>query len=119
MLQACDSRDAQARQRFDHQHIFYGRQGIRANTIAPGLILTPTTEQLGRDFLRICAENCVAGEIGVPDDIGYIAAFLASDEARYLTGQHIPVDGGQIMHTPIFADVNRLAGGNIEVRDRS
>jgi NAD(P)-dependent dehydrogenase (short-subunit alcohol dehydrogenase family) len=97
----------------------YGRQGIRANTIAPGLILTPATEQLGADFLRICAENCVAGENGVPEDIGYVAAFLVSDEARYLTGQHIPVDGGQIMHTPMFADVNRLAGGNIEVKNRS
>jgi NAD(P)-dependent dehydrogenase (short-subunit alcohol dehydrogenase family) len=97
----------------------YGRQGIRANTIAPGLILTPATERLGPDFLRICAENCVAGENGMPEDIGYVAAFLASDEARYLTGQHIPVDGGQIMHTPLFADLNRLAGGNIDVRSRS
>lgn len=96
----------------------YGRQGIRANTIAPGLIMTPTTEKLGEDFLRICAENCVLGHIGEAEDIAHVAAFLASDEAKYLTGQHIPVDGGQIMHTPLFADLNRIAGGKIDIKDR-
>ena len=86
-------------------------------------IVTGSAHGIGRASAMIMAREgatiCVAGEIGVPDDIDYVAAFLASDEARYLTGQHIPVDGGQLMHTPIFADVNRLAGGNIEVRDRS
>jgi NAD(P)-dependent dehydrogenase (short-subunit alcohol dehydrogenase family) len=96
----------------------YGRQGIRANTVAPGLIRTPTTETLGAEFLKMCADNCVAGHIGEPEDVGHVTAFLASDEARYLTGQLIPVDGGQVMHTPLFAELNRMADGKINLHER-
>jgi len=43
--------------------------------------------------------------LGTPDDIGHLVAFLASDRARYLTGQLIAVDGGQTSHLPIFDSI--------------
>jgi NAD(P)-dependent dehydrogenase (short-subunit alcohol dehydrogenase family) len=90
----------------------YGSQRIRANTIAPGVVLTPlVTAGATESFLRICLDSNALPYLGESDDIGHVAAFLASDEARYLTGQCIPVDGGQIMHSPMFADLNRLSHG--------
>ncbi len=72
--------------------------GIRVNCIHPGLIETPMTEWLTKDAAllpQIIAQISV-GRVGQPRDIGSVAAFLASDEAAYVTGQSIFVDGGWV-----------------------
>lgn len=71
--------------------------GIRANTIAPGFVLTAATRaHLARDPAfegRVLAKNMLK-MLGEPADIAHAALWLASDEARYVTGANIPVDGG-------------------------
>jgi len=70
---------------------------ITANAVLPGNILTEGLQDLGEDYLAGMAKAIPAGVLGTPADIGYTAAFLASDEAGYLTGQAIAVDGGQVL----------------------
>lgn len=70
---------------------------IRVNCLVPGLIRTPLTERwLDSDVpMRTHYEkNIPLGRIGVPLDCGPAAVFLASDEAQYITGQTLVVDGG-------------------------
>jgi NAD(P)-dependent dehydrogenase (short-subunit alcohol dehydrogenase family) len=71
-------------------------QGIRVNCIHPGLIDTPMTEWVMKspDILPLILAQISLGRAGEPQEIGNVAAFLASDEASYLTGQSIFVDGG-------------------------
>jgi NAD(P)-dependent dehydrogenase (short-subunit alcohol dehydrogenase family) len=71
-------------------------QGIRVNCIHPGLIDTPMTEWVMKapDILPAVLAQISLGRAGEPREIGAVAAFLASDEASYLTGQSIFVDGG-------------------------
>jgi NAD(P)-dependent dehydrogenase (short-subunit alcohol dehydrogenase family) len=70
--------------------------GIRVNCIHPGLIDTPMTEWVMKDanILPLILAQISLGRAGEPREIGKVAAFLASDEASYLTGQSIFVDGG-------------------------
>lgn len=69
---------------------------IRANSISPGLIETPATENLLRnpEFRMGFTRGVPLGRLGTPEDIANMALFLASDEAAYVTGANIPVDGG-------------------------
>ncbi|WP_311267872.1 SDR family NAD(P)-dependent oxidoreductase [Sphingobium sp. WCS2017Hpa-17] len=71
--------------------------GVRANTIAPGFILTAATRHhLASDpaiEAKILAKNMIQ-RLGEPEDIGWCAVWLASDEARYVTGADIAVDAG-------------------------
>ena len=71
-------------------------QGIRVNCIHPGLIDTPMTEWVMKDpnILPAVLAQISLGRAGEPREIGTVAAFLASEEASYLTGQSIFVDGG-------------------------
>jgi NAD(P)-dependent dehydrogenase (short-subunit alcohol dehydrogenase family) len=71
-------------------------QGIRVNCIHPGLIDTPMTEWVMKDpnILPLILAQISLGRAGNPREIGNVAAFLASDEASYLTGQSVFVDGG-------------------------
>ena len=71
-------------------------QGIRVNCIHPGLIDTPMTAWVmkDKDILPIVLAQISLGRAGEPREIGNVAAFFASDEASYLTGQSIFVDGG-------------------------
>jgi 3-oxoacyl-[acyl-carrier protein] reductase len=70
---------------------------ITVNAVLPGNILTEGLADLGDDYLSGMARAIPAGALGTPEDIGYAAAFLASDEAGYITGQAITVDGGQVL----------------------
>jgi glucose 1-dehydrogenase/3-oxoacyl-[acyl-carrier protein] reductase len=72
--------------------------GIRVNCIHPGLIETPMTEWVTKDrnLLSSVLGQISMGRTGKPDDIASVAAFLASDEARYVTGQSFYVDGGWV-----------------------
>lgn len=71
-------------------------QGIRVNCIHPGLIDTPMTEWVMKDsqILPLILAQISMGRAGEPREIGRVAAFLASDDASYLTGQSFFVDGG-------------------------
>jgi glucose 1-dehydrogenase/3-oxoacyl-[acyl-carrier protein] reductase len=71
-------------------------QGIRVNCIHPGLIDTPMTEWVMKDpeILPLVLAQISLGRAGEPREIGRVAAFLVSDDASYLTGQSIFVDGG-------------------------
>jgi glucose 1-dehydrogenase/3-oxoacyl-[acyl-carrier protein] reductase len=71
-------------------------QGIRVNCIHPGLIDTPMTEWVmnNPEILPIVLAQISMGRAGQPREIGAVAAFFASDEASYLTGQSVFVDGG-------------------------
>jgi 3-oxoacyl-[acyl-carrier protein] reductase len=70
---------------------------ITVNAVLPGNILTEGLADLGDDYLSGMARAIPAGALGTPEDIGYAVAFLASDEAGYITGQAITVDGGQVL----------------------
>ncbi len=67
---------------------------ITVNCIAPGLINTPMTSGLPEKILQRLAKNIPAGFIGEPEDIAYLVMALVGEEARYITGQTIHVDGG-------------------------
>ena len=77
------------------------REGIRVNGIAPGYIRTAQAlseeHSLGPEGLEQAAEFIPMGRVGEPEDIADVILFLASDAARYLTGQVIVVDGGLLV----------------------
>ena len=73
-----------------------GPHGIRCNAVAPGMILTPMTAgywEMPEPAARI-KTRCPVGRVGMPRDIGAACVFLASDEASFITGVSLPVDGG-------------------------
>jgi 3-oxoacyl-[acyl-carrier protein] reductase len=72
-------------------------RGITANCIAPGYIETDMTEQLSDKIKNTLIEQIPLKRIGQPKDIASTVCFLASDEAGYITGQTITVDGGMVM----------------------
>lgn len=69
-------------------------QNIRVNAIAPGFIDTDMARQVSPEWFQRRVESIRLGRIGQPADIANCAAFLASDEAAYITGQILGVDGG-------------------------
>ena len=73
------------------------KYGITVNAVLPGNIATEGLEGLGDDYLETMAASIPLKKLGVVEDIGNAALFLASREANYITGQTIIVDGGQIL----------------------
>jgi 3-oxoacyl-[acyl-carrier protein] reductase len=74
----------------------YGKHGVRVNAVAPGLIITEMWEE-GRKTPGLAeglADHIALGRWGDPHEISSVVAFLASDDASYVTGQTIVVDGG-------------------------
>jgi len=71
-----------------------GSRGITANVIAPGFIETRMTQSMNDAQRQELMKRIPLGSLGTPDDVAEAAAFLASDGARYITGQVLGVDGG-------------------------
>jgi len=84
----------------------HGKEGIRCNTISPGLIVTPATAAnyaasgAGEMMLR----HHLTPRLGKPEDIANAVVFLASDESAFVTGETLAVDGGALAHQPFYAD---------------
>lgn len=72
-------------------------RGVTANCIAPGFIETPMTEALNEKQVEAIAGAIPAGVFGKPEDIAAAVLYLASSEARYVTGETIHVNGGMVM----------------------
>ena len=73
------------------------KYGITVNAVMPGNIVTEGLAGLGDDYQRSMAASVPLKRLGSVEDIGHAAAFFASKEAAYVTGQTIMVDGGQIL----------------------
>ncbi len=73
-------------------------RGITINCIAPGWIETEMTNEISKDSKEDLIKKIPIGKIGEPKDIAYTVLFLASEEAKYITGQTITVDGGRIIN---------------------
>lgn len=72
-------------------------RGITVNAVAPGFIPTDLTESVPEDIKEASLGAIPLGRWGTPEDVAYAVAFLAADEAGYITGQVLPVDGGMVM----------------------
>lgn len=84
--------------------LLHGRDGIRANTVAPGHVMTPhVAHLLPPDAREIRRKISPLGIEGDAWDVAMAVLFLASDEARFITGVHLPVDGGVTETGPLVA----------------
>ena len=76
----------------------FGKDNIRFNTISPGAILTPMNKQRvekeGTQFLESSINQAAMLRLGKPEEVAMTAVFLASDEASFITGEDIVIDGG-------------------------
>ncbi len=75
----------------------YARRGVTANCVAPGFIATPMTDKLNDKQREAILQMVPANRLGTPDDVAAAVVYLASDEAGYMTGQTLHVNGGMAM----------------------
>lgn len=82
----------------------YGRFGIRCNTVAPGFIATDMTRKsVSPEMEDVIVSSNLVPRAGMPEDLAGAVLYLASDEASFVTGQLISVDGGQLSHLPHYS----------------
>jgi len=74
-----------------------GRKGIRAIAVCPGFIATPILSKMPEDVLQGMAKKVPNGRLGTPEEVANVFAFLASDDASYINGAVISVDGGMTL----------------------
>jgi 3-oxoacyl-[acyl-carrier protein] reductase len=75
----------------------YASRGVTANAVAPGFIDTAMTQALPDSVRQQLQEQIPLGRLGTPDDVAHAVGFLASDQAAYITGQVLHVNGGMWM----------------------
>ncbi|MCJ7437792.1 MAG: glucose 1-dehydrogenase [Acidimicrobiia bacterium] len=92
----------------------YGERGIRCNAVAPGVVVAHDVQDaLGgpmSDRLRGITTSHLIGRLGYPEEIAAAVAFLASDDAAFVTGEILRVDGGFTAHSPTYATDRHPAG---------
>ena len=76
-----------------------GRKGVRVNCIAPGFIATDMTAKMPEDVLDGMKKKTPLGRLGAPEDVARAYVFLASDDASFINGQVLGVDGGLVAGT--------------------
>ena len=78
----------------------YADEGVRVNSICPGFVETPMTEELLETdrFYSYVRDNTPMNRPAQPEEIAPLAVFLASDDASYMTGANVPIDGGWTAH---------------------
>ena len=76
---------------------------ITVNAVLPGNIRTEGLDSMGPEYAKKMSDSVPQGRLGSVEDIAYAALFLASDEAAYITGQTIIIDGGQILPESLMA----------------
>ena len=86
----------------------HGKQGVRCNAIAPGLIADAALREFAPKLVALNERHNLTPRVGHPDDIAALVAFLASDESAFITGQVIAIDGGQSSHTPQMVEAMAL-----------
>lgn len=87
----------------------YGKQNVRSNCMVIGFVLTPLAIESTPDMVKdILLSHHLTPQLGQPEDIAALVAFLASDESRFITGAAIPIDGGVTAHQPSYADFQKL-----------
>lgn len=74
-----------------------GPAGVRVNCVAPGVIRTAMLDELGEGTLQVLAEETPLCRLGTPEDVAKAVAFLASDEAAFITGQILAPNGGFVI----------------------
>lgn len=74
-----------------------GKKGIRVNAVAPGFILTPMVQKMPDKVLDMMRDKSPLKDLGLPEDVANAYAFLASEEARFITGTVLSVDGGVVL----------------------
>ena len=74
-----------------------GSRNITVNAVAPGYVTTALTNVLSDEYRAAAVKQTPMGRLGKPEDIAYAVAFLVSDEASFITGQVLSVDGGMVM----------------------
>jgi 3-oxoacyl-[acyl-carrier protein] reductase len=72
-------------------------KGVRVNAVAPGFILTPMTEKMPEKVLNMMKDKAPIKRLGTPEDVANAYEFLASDEASFITGAVLSVDGGVVL----------------------
>lgn len=72
-------------------------RNIRVNAVAPGFISTDMTDKLSDEQQEAMLDMIPLGKLGTPEDVAVVVRFLASDDAKYMTGQTIHIDGGMVM----------------------
>jgi NAD(P)-dependent dehydrogenase (short-subunit alcohol dehydrogenase family) len=88
----------------------YGKQGIRCNAVAPGVIMTDNNlEYSGPELIARYERHTLTPRLGTPEDIANLVAFLFSDEAAFITGEVIYIDGGFLSHFPTLAESREAA----------
>lgn len=89
----------------------YGKQGIRCNAVAPGLVLTPAAEAgLSPPVRRVFDENSLVPSFGAqPEEVASVITFLASDDASFVNGEVLRVDGGLLSHVSHLAGIRSIA----------
>jgi NAD(P)-dependent dehydrogenase (short-subunit alcohol dehydrogenase family) len=95
----------------------YGERGIRCNAVAPGVVVARAAQEaLGGPMgarLRRYTTSHLTGRLGYPEEIALAVAFLASDDASFVTGEILRVDGGFTAHSPTYATDRDLERGEV------
>jgi NAD(P)-dependent dehydrogenase (short-subunit alcohol dehydrogenase family) len=81
----------------------YAEQGVRVNAIAPGPILTDNLERAGAEGQRLAAAAMPMKRIGHPEEVAAAVVWLCSEEAGFITGTTLVIDGGKLAGSPPFA----------------